>query len=80
MTPASKCPLLKELANACNNGACNSVAIIRYLSDATKELQPFEVKNHPAVKIVLGQLSFLADESIGPSSEAMKEWDKWNQT
>lgn len=76
-TPPSKCPKLAELADACNTGACNSYALIKHLGERVAELQFGEVRGHPAIKIILGQLSYLAGESLGPTYEAHDAYEKW---
>lgn len=77
LTPPSRAPKLKELADACNNGACNTLALLRSLGEAVGELQQHEVKDHPAVKCILGQVSFLAGESIGPTTEVLDDYNDW---
>ncbi len=77
MKPPSETPKLLELADACCAGACNPSGVIRSLAIAIGELPTSEIKDHPAVKVILGQLTFLCGESIGPSQEAMFEYYNW---
>lgn len=72
-----ECPQLTELADACLNGACNTGAIIRSAGRAVDELRSDEVKHHPAIKIILGQVSFLVGESLGPTTEALHAFEQW---
>lgn len=76
-TPPSKCPKLADLAKHCDIGACNPYPLIKCFGESMSELNSHEVREHPAVKIVLGQLSFLCGESLGPSMKAMEEYAKW---
>jgi hypothetical protein len=66
---------LNELAEACNNGACNQYALVQSLAEALKESGMSGVKT-AAYKCVLGQLSFLAGESGGPSTEAVLAFEE----
>lgn len=77
MKNPSECQKLTELSDACLNGACNMGAIIRSFGRVIDELRSDEVKHHPAVKIILGQLSFLCGESLGPTSEALQAFESW---
>lgn len=78
LKPKSACPKLASLAEACHNGACNSYALARSLAEALAELGPGPATTeHPAYKIVLGQLSYLAGESCGPSPQALEEYEAW---
>ena len=79
MSGKEQCPKLAELAEACMTGACNSYALIRHLGESVNELQFGEVRGHPAIKVVLGQISYLCGESLGPSSEAIQAWEEWNK-
>ncbi len=80
MTPAAKCPKLVKLATACNDGACNPTALIIAFGEAVKELEFIEVRDHPAVKVILGQLSYLCHESTGPTIGALNEFNTWLTT
>ncbi len=62
---------LRELADACYNGACNPHGIINSLPEAMKEIPPGHCKDSVELKIILGQLSFLVGESFGPSEQAL---------
>ena len=76
-TRPSQCPKLAALAEGCNNGACNVHGIVNSLHEALRELQPMESSSHPAVKVIIGQLSYLLGESIGPNAEAWTAWMEW---
>lgn len=77
-TRPSQCPQLAALAQGCNNGACNVSGIVLSLADGVIELQAHERNSHPAVKIVVGHLSYLLGEGIGPSQAAQVEWVEWS--
>lgn len=79
MTPKQECPRLADLAQHAMNGACNPYALIHALADALVEINPHEVKEHPAVRIVVGQISYLLGETLGPSDTAIKEYQQWTQ-
>lgn len=74
---ASECPLLKRLAESCNNGACNVGGLIRSLPAAISELPHAEIQYHPAVKSILGHILFLCGEGIGPSPESYEQCGEW---
>jgi hypothetical protein len=80
LSPPSTCPKLVELAEACWDGACNVSGILRSLPNALEEVPSFELRHHPALKLIIGQVSFLMDESIGPSSEARSAYRIWKQS
>lgn len=61
---------LIDLAAACHEGACNQFALARALGDALTESGLSGIHT-PEYKYVLGHLSFLAGESLGPSQEVM---------
>lgn len=75
--PASACSQLTELAFGCMSGACNPSGIIRSLAKAIDELDVSQISSHPAIKVILGQLSYLSNESLGPTPEAIEEYDQW---
>lgn len=79
LAPPALSPLLTDLADACNNGACNMGGIIRSLGKAIDEVQFGHAQVHPALKVILGQLSFLCGESIGPSTEAYDAYNDWRK-
>jgi len=79
MKHPSKTPKLAELARHCDQGACNVGALLKALSEAVAELEPFEAQHHPAIKIILAQLSFLCGESSGPSVRACQEYVDWRE-
>lgn len=62
---------LEELADGCLAGACNSYAIVQDLASALRECPGTSGVHTAAYKVVLGHLSFLAGESLGPSKEAL---------
>ena len=76
ITPA-QAPKLTQLADACNSGACNLGGLLRSLGEAANELPHGQAREHPAIKVILGHLSYLASESIGPTSEALHAYDAW---
>lgn len=80
MKPSKDCPKLTELADAANNGAVNSYALIQSLAEAIKELSPGEVREHPAVKVVIGQISWLCLESAGPTAPALQAYHDWRNS
>ncbi len=63
---------LNRLAEACWNGACNPRGILRSLAEAVAE--DGDLVRTAAYRIVLGQLSSLAGESLGPSDDAVRAW------
>jgi hypothetical protein len=69
-------PNLHTLARACWNGASNPLGIIRSLAEAIGEIPPGYCKESLDLKIILGQLSFLVGESLGPSEQAATEFAK----
>jgi hypothetical protein len=79
-TLPARAPHLVALADHCLNGACNSYALIRALGHGVEELTANEVKGHPAIKVILGQLSFLVGESLGPTSEALQAYNVWRKS
>lgn len=75
--PLRKTPgrLLKDLASACYSpGASNPIAIIHDLSEGIRGMSQPEVRTSVEVKIILGQLSYLLDESLGPSFETLEAY------
>ena len=63
---------LQDLMLACHNGACNTYALINALSKAmSEELKPHEVRDSLDVKYIIGHISYLIGESLGPSQEPM---------
>jgi hypothetical protein len=65
---------LQELADACVNGACNSGALIRSLGKAIDDLPHGQVRTSPEVKVIVGHISFLIGESLGPTPEALQAY------
>ena len=62
---------LKELADACHNGACNPHGIITSLPEAIREIPLGRCRDSVDLKIILGQLSYLLGESLGPTEQAL---------
>ena len=77
LTPPTQAPKLAELAAACNAGACNFGALSRAFGACIDELPHSQASRHPAIKIILGQLTYLADEALGPSFEALDDYQAW---
>ncbi len=71
-------PKLDQLSRACFNGACNLIALVGDFETALTELTGDERLKHPAVKIIVGQFSFLCGESLGPTEEALAEYREWS--
>jgi hypothetical protein len=65
---------LQSLANACYNGACNPHGIINALPEAMKEIKPGQARDSVELKIIIGQLSYLLGESLGPSTDAIQAY------
>jgi hypothetical protein len=75
--PASATPKLAELAHHCHNGAVNTYALIKSFGERITEV-PMEVATkHPAVKVIIGQLSYLLKESAGPTPETIQDYELW---
>ena len=79
MKSRTECPKLAELAEGCNNGMSNSYALIRCLSEAIVELGPGHIRDHPAIKCIVGHLSYLIGESLGPTFEALEAYKQWRE-
>ena len=69
---------LTMLARHSNNGACNVGALIQSLAEATKGMTQIEIRDSNKVKIVVGQISFLLSESLGPRTETIEAY--WKET
>lgn len=69
-------PKLHSLAEACWQGACNPHGIIRSLAESIGEIPPGKCGESLDLKIVLGQLSFLVGESLGPTEATCAEFRK----
>jgi hypothetical protein len=65
---------LSELADACYNGACNPQGIINSLSEAIKEIAPGRCRDSAELKVIVGQISFLLGESLGPTEQALNAY------
>jgi hypothetical protein len=68
---------LVELADGCNNGACNVGGLLRSFSKAIDEMGDLPLREHPALPIILGQLSYLIGESAGPTEFALNNYTDW---
>jgi hypothetical protein len=68
---------LIDLADHCNNGACNLYALTLAFAEAAKEVGVHEFRKHPAVPVILGQLGWLCDgvNAIGPTFEALEAYE-----
>jgi hypothetical protein len=77
MTTKSDAPKLARLAKGCHDGACNIYALIREFGEAITELPVHDVQHHCAVQYIIGHISFLLGESIGPSSECYENYIAW---
>jgi hypothetical protein len=69
-------PKLHALAVACHNGACNVPALIRALAATINEIPRGRIAESVELKIILGQLSFLAGDSLGPNERALTHFRK----
>jgi hypothetical protein len=67
-------PKLHALAVACHNGACNLPALARALAATIDEIPRGRITESVDLKIILGQLSFLAGDSLGPSEQALADF------
>ena len=72
-------PHLNRLAHACWQGACNPHGIIRSLAENIGEIPPGGCRESLDLKIILGQLSFLVGESLGPREETCAEFRETDQ-
>jgi len=77
MKSPKELPALTDLADACNSGACNVYALVQSLAKAAAPLSLGEIHQHPAVKVIIGQISFLLGESLGPTVEALDAYRTW---
>ena len=66
---------LKELAHACNSGACNVRGLLRSLGECIGELQG-QPSDSVELKIIIGQVSYLIGESLGPSTDALEKYEQ----
>ncbi|HWX22418.1 MAG TPA: hypothetical protein VN578_21160 [Candidatus Binatia bacterium] len=69
-----KTPNLHCLAQACYSGACNPHGIVRSLAESISEIPPGKCRESLDLKIILGQLSFLIGESLGPQEETIAQF------
>ena len=72
-------PDLHRLAQACWQGACNPHGIIRSLGENIGEIPPGKCRESLDLKIILGQLSFLVGESLGPREETCADFRESDQ-
>jgi hypothetical protein len=80
-TPPWKAPQMTDLADACNTGACNVRALLKHLGLRISELTFGEERSHPALPVILGQVSYLCNQATGPSFDALENYELWkNQT
>ncbi len=78
-------PKLDELAEACWNGACNVSGLLISLGEAAREAEPFTLKTHPALPIILGQIAHLVGSGreeghfdwCGPDPAAIRAWEAY---
>ena len=76
-TPPSWCPKLADLADHCNTGAGNVFALLKRLGERFRDLQSTEVREHPAIAVIIGQISYLLGESPGPTCVALENYGVW---
>ena len=76
--PAPKFPTpeLHKLALACWDGACNVRGIVRELAAVINEIPGGQYRDSVDLKIIVGQLSFLVGETLGPSERAIADFRK----
>lgn len=68
-----KSPLV-ELAEHCDMGACNPIAILLSLGKALENEKPASIKDNLDVKIIIGHVSYLLGESAGPNPDTLQQW------
>ncbi len=75
---------LDALAAACNAGACNVRGLLHSLNLAVIEhgelptVHP--LRDHPALPVIFGHLSFLCGDGIGPSTPALEKFAQHTTT
>jgi hypothetical protein len=67
---------LQQLAHACHLGACNPHGIIRSLAEAMSEVPPGKARESVELKMIIGQISFLLGESLGPTAETLRAFQQ----
>ena len=67
---------LHEIALACHSGACNHVGLLNSLADALKETPADLWRGSLDLKYVIGHVSFLLGESLGPSEATVREFSQ----
>lgn len=77
MTTPSQCPKLTQLAEGCVHGACNVGALLICLGEDLREIPFAERGKHPAVKYIVGHVSYLLGESLGPTTKAVQDYEEW---
>lgn len=65
---------IQQLAAGCNAGACNPHGIINSLAKAMSDVPFGRAAESVELKIVIGQLSYLLGESVGPSAETQSAY------
>jgi hypothetical protein len=66
---------IREIAVACHAGACNVRGLLRSLGEAMAEFQG-RPEDSLELKYVIGQVSYLIGESLGPSTETVEKFSR----
>ena len=69
-------PSLHDIALACHNGACNHVGLLNSLADVLKGTPADLWRGSLDLKYVIGHISFLLGESLGPSEATVREFSE----
>ena len=69
-------PSLHEIALACHNGASNHVGLLNSLADVLKETPTDLWRGNLDLKYVIGHISFLLGESLGPSEATVRKFSE----
>jgi hypothetical protein len=65
---------LHDIALACDNGACNPKGLLRSLGLAIQDMPAsWSPKDDTDLKYIVGHISFLLGESLGPSEKTVQE-------
>lgn len=67
---------LHEIAQACHNGACNPVGLLRSFAEAIQTAPPESLRNSLDVKYILGHVAYLMGDGLGPSEKTVQEFVK----
>ena len=67
-------PSLHEIALACHNGASNHVGLLNSLAEVLKETPASLWRGSLDLKYVIGHISFLLGESLGPSEATVRKF------